>query len=88
MRRAAIVAVAFAGAALLAACTEQPQTNMQGVKHDAPPWTGTSNGTAAAQPGGGTAFTAPGWQVGDKASWEQHMKTRAQNGQNEYTRTN
>ena len=87
MRRAlAIVGVSIGCAAVLSACGEKPQTNAEGVKVDAPPWTGTSNGTAQKE-GGGTVFTAPGWKVGDKASWQEELKTRTQNGQNEYTRT-
>ena len=85
MKRAALLFTAFLGAAaLLSACGEKPQTNAEGVKHDAAPWTGTSNGTQ--KEGGGTAFTAQGWKPGDKASWEAQLKTRAQ-GQNEYVRT-
>lgn len=83
MKRTAVLATAlFAAAALLSACGEKPQTNAEGVKQDAAPWSGTSNGT---QKDGGTAFTAPGWKPGDKASWEARLKTRAQ-GQNEYVR--
>ncbi|MDT4828359.1 hypothetical protein FQZ97_617410 [compost metagenome] len=83
MKRAVVMLVALAsGAMLLAACSEKPQTNAEGVKHDAVPWSGTGT-----QANTGTAFTAPGWKVGDKASWEQQIKTRS-NGQNEYTRTN
>jgi len=85
VRRALAVIAALGAASLLAACGEKPQTNAEGVKLDAAPWTGTSNGTQ--KEGGGTAFTAPGWKVGDKASWQEELKTRAQNGQNEYTRT-
>ena len=86
MNRAAAFSAALIGAAAaLSACGEKPQTNAQGVKHDAAPWSGTANGTQ--KEGGGTAFTAPGWKVGDKASWQEQLKTRAQNGQNEYTRT-
>ena len=85
MKPARLAFVAVAAATLLAACGERQQTNTAGVKHDAAPWTGTSSGTK--HEGGGTVFTAPGWKVGDKASWEQELKTRAQNGQNEYTRT-
>ena len=40
------------------------------------PWAGT----------GAAAFTAPGWKVGDKTSWEGEMRARTQYGQNEYTR--
>ncbi len=31
----------------------------------------------ATRPDTGTAFTASGWQIGDRSSWEQHLKTRA-----------
>ena len=71
-----------AGALLLSACTEKPQTNSGGVKFDALPWSGTGKQTNT-----GTVFTAPGWQVGDKAAWERQVKGRAQ-GQNEYSRDN
>lgn len=83
MKRAVVMLVALAsGAMLLAACSEKPQTNAEGVKYDAVPWSGTGT-----QANTGTVFTAPGWKVGDKASWEQQIKTRS-NGQNEYTREN
>ena len=83
MKRAVVMLAALAsGAMLLAACGEKPQTNAEGVKYDAVPWSGTGT-----QANTGTVFTAPGWKVGDKASWEQQIKTRS-NGQNEYTRTN
>ncbi|GAA4330546.1 hypothetical protein GCM10023165_04330 [Variovorax defluvii] len=81
MKRAACLVVLSAAAMLLAACGEKPQTNAEGVKLDAAPWTGTG-----AKADAGTAFTASGWKVGDKAAWEQQLKTRAQNGQNDYTR--
>lgn len=68
--------------ALLGACGEKPQTNAQGVKHDTAPW----QGTASADGQAGKAFSASGWQPGDKASWEAELKTRTQNGQNEYNR--
>jgi hypothetical protein len=38
------------------------------------------------QPNTGTAFTASGWTPGDRASWEERLKTRMQYGQNEYNR--
>jgi hypothetical protein len=81
VKRAAGLVTMAAALALLAACGEKPQTNAEGVKFDAAPWTGT--GTKADT---GTAFTASGWKVGDKAAWEQQLKTRTQNGQNDYTR--
>ena len=80
---ARVTLVALASAAmLLAACGERPQTNAEGVKYDATPWTGTGKQTDT-----GTAFTAPGWKVGDKTAWEQQIKLRS-NGQNEYTKEN
>ncbi len=58
----------------LAACGEKPQT-AAGVKSDTPAFQGTSN-----------PYNAPGWKAGDKTAWEQQLKTRLQNGQNEYNR--
>lgn len=81
MRRAWIVAAVAATVGLLAGCTEKPQTNLQGVKHDAVPWSGTGTKVDT-----GTVFTAPGWKVGDENSWVQQLKVRTQNGQNEYSR--
>ena len=83
MKRAWTSAALLAAALLLGACSEKPQTDAHGVRVDAAPWTGTG-----AQANTGTAFTAPGWQVGDPNSWQQHLKTRAQNGQNEYNKIN
>lgn len=61
-------------ATVLAACGEKPQT--AGTrKADSPAWQGAADG-----------YVAPGWKAGDAASWEQQLKTRAQQGQNEYTR--
>jgi hypothetical protein len=63
--------------AALAACTEQPQSIGSNAKVD----------TAAFQ-GAGDPFNAAGWKAGDKTSWEQQLKTRAQMGQNEYNKVN
>jgi hypothetical protein len=62
-------------AAMLAACSERPQelTGKTG-KDRAPAWDGPS-----------TAFTVPGWKVGDRASWDNQMQVRAQT-MNEYRR--
>ena len=68
--------VLIAAMAVLAACTEKPQTLGSGARQDAPAFQGT-----------GMAFSAPGWKPGDKTSWEQQLKTRTQN-QNDYTRVN
>lgn len=62
--------------ALLAACGDKPQT-MAAPRSDTPAFTGT-----------GSAFMAPGWKAGDKAAWEQQLKARQQNTQNDYSRMN
>lgn len=67
------VAIAVA-ATLLAACAEKPQT------------AGTRKADTPAYQGAADGYVAPGWKAGDAASWEQQMKTRAQQGQNEYSR--
>jgi hypothetical protein len=61
----------------LAGCGENPQTIGTGVRSD----------TAAFQ-GTGMPYAAPGWKQGDKISWEQQLKTRTQNGQNDYAKVN
>jgi len=58
----------------LAACGETPQTGT-GAKRDTAAFQGTSN-----------PYNAPGWKAGDKTAWELHLKSRLQNGQNEYNR--
>jgi len=69
------LALLICAAAALTACGEKPQT-LGAARTDAAPFQGTDN-----------AFAAPGWTKGDKASWEQGLKARAQNTQNEYPRT-
>ena len=59
--------------AALTACGEKAQ--MLGTKNDATAFSGASN-----------AFVEPGWSAGDKTSWEQHLRARAQYGQNDNTR--
>lgn len=58
----------------LAACGEKPQTG-GGVKSD-----------VAAFQGADGKYNNPGWKAGDKTSWEQGLKARAQNTQNEYSK--
>ena len=58
----------------LAACGERPQT-ASGSKSDVSAFQGADN-----------QFVAPGWKPGDKTSWEQELKARAQNTQNEYAK--
>ena len=57
----------------LAGCGEKPQT-ASGIKSDQPPYTG------------GSPFAERGWTAGDKTAWAQHLRARAQYGQNEYSR--
>jgi major membrane immunogen (membrane-anchored lipoprotein) len=73
--RALLITAAVTLLATLAACGEKPQS-MGGVKGD-----------VAAYQGVETSFAAPGWKAGDRTSWEQALKARAQNTQNEYSKT-
>ncbi|MCC2675822.1 MAG: hypothetical protein K0R58_2769 [Ramlibacter sp.] len=57
-------------------CSEREQT-ASGIKSDARPFAGTSK-----QP----PFMAPGWKQGDAGAWEQQMKVRTVQGQNEYAK--
>ena len=66
----------FTLALTLAACGDKPQT-LSGSRRDTAAFEGASN-----------PYNAPGWKAGDKKAWEQQLKTRAQNGQNEYNRVN
>jgi hypothetical protein len=62
----------------VAGCGEKAQTAGQSSvkKSDAKAWQGAPN----------DPYTASGWKAGDKDSWEAQLKTRAQQGQNEYNR--
>jgi ABC-type uncharacterized transport system auxiliary subunit len=72
-RTLALLAAALTASLALAGCAEKAQTAAT-KKHDVQPWD-----TPA------TAFTASGWQAGDKTSWEQQLRQRSQI-QNEYSR--
>jgi hypothetical protein len=61
----------------LTACADKEQTAKTPSK-DAAPYAGT----------GVASFTASGWKAGDKVAWEQHLKARMQNSQNEYSKVN
>ena len=63
-------------ALLLAACGDKPQI-ATGIKSDAQPFQGT-----------GMPYQAAGWKTGDRNSWEQQLKVRTQQGQNEYGKVN
>lgn len=73
MMRLALCTAALLG---LAACGEKPQA-LQPTKQDTASYQGT-----------GKPYVAAGWKPGDKTSWEQQLKTRTQNGQNDYAKTN
>lgn len=77
MKRGLLLLGAAAALAMLGACGEKPQTLPSGVKMDTQAFQGT-----------GMPYVVPGWKQGDKTSWEQELKTRAQNTQNEYTKVN
>ncbi|MFS2033747.1 hypothetical protein ACEN8I_06930 [Polaromonas sp. CT11-55] len=76
MKRLAMLVSTAAAFTVLSACGEKPQTLGSGARSDTAAFQGTDN-----------AFAAPGWTKGDKASWEQGLKARMQNSQNEYTKT-
>jgi hypothetical protein len=71
------IAFMIISAAALVACGDKQQTAATPTK-DAAPYSGT----------GVAAFTAPGWKAGDKSAWEQQLKARMQNSQNDYSKMN
>jgi hypothetical protein len=64
-----------ASVVLLSGCGEKPQAMGEATK-----------GVAAYQGVGSSGYVQSGWKAGDKGSWEQALKARAQYGQNDYTR--
>jgi len=66
---------ALSSALALAACGESPQ-DRAGIRSDKPVQAGT----------GVAAFTDAGWTAGDKASWSNHLKARANYGMNDHQR--
>lgn len=73
MNKAALILAA--GALALAGCAEKEQT-ATGIKSDTQAFNGTSR----------AAFTAQGWKPGDRNNWEQALKVRTVQGQNEYAK--
>jgi hypothetical protein len=71
MKAALLIAL---GALALAGCAEREQT-ASGIKSDAAPFQGTNR-----------PYTASGWKPGDRGSWEQQLKVRTVQGQNEYAK--
>ena len=69
------ISVLFMTTALfIVGCGEKPQT-LGGIKGDVAPYQGADS-----------KFAAPGWKAGDQSSWEQALKARARNTQNEYSK--
>ena len=75
MRKTLMTLSVVVAVVAVSACGEQPQ-EMGGTRSDAAPYAGV----------GKSQYKQPGWKVGDKASWEQQLKSRAQYGMNEYNR--
>jgi len=71
------LAVILLAAACLSACGEKDQSlNAAYNKSDGKPWQGAHN-----------EFMAKNWTPGDRAAWENQMRSRAQM-QNEYAKVN
>lgn len=77
MRKLSMILLAMIATVTLSACADREQTAATPSK-DAAPYSGT----------GVASFTAPGWKAGDKTAWEQQLKARMQNSQNDYSRMN
>jgi len=75
MKRGVTLWAVMAAVAALCACGEKPQALQSGVKVDSQAFQGT-----------GMPFAVQGWKQGDKASWEQQVKNRTQQTQNEYNK--
>lgn len=77
MQRGAGMLVLAVGIMTLSACGDKPQElTGSGVKQDGAPYQGVGN----------SQYVQGGWTAGDRGSWEQQLKSRAQYGQNDYTR--
>ena len=75
MRSTLMFSAALAAMLALSACGEKPQDKM-GIRSDQPAQAGT----------GVAVFTAPGWTAGDRDSWSNHLKARANYGMNDHQR--
>jgi hypothetical protein len=78
IKRLTGLAIAVLLTAGLTACGDKAQELAGQPKVDAAPYTGT----------GVQVFTTSDWKAGDKNSWAQQLKTRAQYGQNDHSRSN
>lgn len=77
IRTLTLIVVTVLAASTLTACGDRQQSAATPSK-DATPYSGT----------GVAPFTVSGWKAGDKAAWEQQLKARMQNSQNEYSKVN
>lgn len=77
MRKFSMILLAVMATVTLSACSDREQKAATPSK-DTAPYAGT----------GVASFTAPGWKTGDKTAWEQQLKARMQNSQNEYNKVN
>lgn len=75
MKRGLTLLAMTTALAALSACSDKPQALQSGVKVDSQAFQGT-----------GMPFAVQGWKQGDKASWEQQVKNRTQQTQNEYNK--
>ena len=73
--RKTLIFSALSGLVFLSACSEKPQAQV-GIRSDKPAQVGT----------GVEVFTDKGWTAGDKASWSNHLKARANYGMNDHQR--
>ncbi len=73
MKRHPMVVAAVAALAL-SACTEKPQM-LGSNPNDEQPYAGSKY-----------PYAAPGWNAGDKKSWQEQLRVRTQRGQDEYSR--
>jgi len=78
LRRLTVLAGALVLISGLSACGDKIQNLAGQPKLDAAPYAGT----------GVQVFTTSDWKAGDKNSWAQQLKTRAQYGQNDHSRSN
>ncbi|MBX3609241.1 MAG: hypothetical protein KF871_05040 [Hydrogenophaga sp.] len=77
MKRLTLSTFAIAALLGLAACGDKPQEmSATGVKQDSAAYTGV----------GQSQYVQTGWSSGDKSTWEQQLKARAQYGMNDYQR--
>jgi hypothetical protein len=78
LKRLTVLSSALVVLAGLSACGDKAQELAGQPRQDAAPYTGT----------GVQVFTTSDWKAGDKNSWAQQLKTRAQYGQNDHSRSN